>query len=121
MSIYWFYVIGNLSVAVTAAFFLSLIPLGVLFGVVMFGDYSYCEEQKKYLHQKWCKYIAVFSSVMLIASIFGVTSESLMRIYVVDNVVEYIEGKEEVQQLPDKVIECCNKLLDDYLNEDTNN
>lgn len=44
-----------------------------------------------------------------------------MKIYVVDNVVEYIEGKEEAQQLPDKVIECCNKLLDDYLNEDTNN
>ena len=58
---------------------------------------------------------------MLIASIFGVTSEDLMKIYVVDNVVEHIGEKDEAQQLPDKVIECCNKLLDDYLNEDTNN
>lgn len=120
MSIYWFYVIGNLSTVVTAVFFLSLIPLGGLFFTLLFGDY-YGEEEEKSLHQKWCKYIAVFSSVMLIASTFGVSSERLMKIYVIDNVVGYIGEKEEAQQLPDKVIECCNKLLDDYLNEDTNN
>ena len=121
MSIYWFYVIGNLTVVVVAAFILSLIPLGVLFFTLMFGDYSYGEEKKKYLHQKWCKYISVFSSIMLIASIFGVSSEALMKIYVVDSVVEYIGEKDEARQLPDKVIECCNKLLDDYLNENTDN
>lgn len=121
MSIYWFYVIGNLSVAVTATFFLSLIPLGILFFMIMFGDYSYRGEQKKRLHQKWCKYIAVFSSIMLTASIFGTTSEELMKIYVIDNVVEYVGEKDEAQQLPDKVIECCNKLIDDYLNENTDN
>lgn len=121
MSIYWFYVIGNLSDTVLVAFILSLIPLGVLFITVMLGDYSYSEEKKKYLHQKWCKYISVFSSIMLIASIFGVSSETLMKIYVVDSVVEYIGEKDEARHLPDKVIECCNKLLDDYLNEDTDN
>lgn len=121
MSIYWFYVIGNLSDTVLVAFILSLIPLSALSLIIVFGDYRYSEENKKYLHQKWCKYISVFSSVMLIASIFGVSSETLMKIYVVDSVVEYIGEKDEARHLPDKVIECCNKLLDDYLNEDSDN
>lgn len=121
MSIYWFYVIGNLSDTVIVAFILSLILLAGLLFIIVFGDYSHGAEEKKYLHQKWCKYISAFSSIMLIASIFGVSHEELMKIYVVDSVVEYIGEKDEARQLPDKVIECCDKLLDDYLNENTDN
>lgn len=60
MSIYWFYVIGNLSFVVTLLFFLSLIPLAMLFCTIIFGDY-HGEEQERHLHRKWCKYIAGFS------------------------------------------------------------
>ncbi len=117
MSIYWFYVIGNLSTCACSLFWLSLVPLGVLSFNVLFADY-YGEKEKEERHKKWCKGTAIFSSMMLIASIFATSSENLMKIYVVDNTVEYIDNNDKARELPDKVIECCNKLLDDYLNED---
>jgi hypothetical protein len=41
-----------------------------------------------------------------------------MKIYVVDNVVEHIENNDKVRELPDKVIECCDKLMNEYLDEE---
>lgn len=120
MSIYWFYVIGNLSTCVCILFWLSLIPLSVLGCLLLL--YDYCgEEEREDRHKKWCKGVAIFSSIMLIASIFAISSESLMKMYVVDNTVEYIGNNDKARELPDKVIECCNKLLDYYLNEDSDN
>lgn len=120
MSIYWFYVIGNLNICVCTLFWLSLLPLCVLCSRVLFADY-YGEEKKEERDKRWCKGIAIFSSVMLIASIFATSSENLMKIYVIDNIVEYISNSDNARELPDKVFECCNKLLDDYLNEDSDN
>lgn len=120
MSIYWFYVIGNLSWCVSALFWISLVPLGVLCGFLLFSDYYGTEEQEE-KHKKWCKGIAIFSSIMLIAGIFTPSAENLMKIYVVDNIVECIGNDDKARELPDKVIECCNKLLDDYLGENTDN
>ena len=117
MSLYWFYVIGNLSCCVCILFWVSLVPLGVLCCNILFADY-YDEEEKEERHKKWCKGIAIFSSMMLIASIFAISSEDLMKIYVVDNAVEYIGNNDKARELPDKVIECCDKLMNEYLEED---
>ena len=47
--------------------------------------------------------------------IFTPSSEQMIKMYIVDNVVEYVEGNNNVKELPDKVVEACNKLLDDYI------
>ena len=120
MSIYWFYIIGNLSNYSCILFWLSLIPLFVLCCNVLSADY-YDDKEKKDRHKKWCKGVAIFSSIMLILNIFTISSKDFMKIYVIDNAVEYIGNNDKARELPDKVIECCNKLLDDYLNEDTDN
>ena len=117
MSLYWFYVIGNLSCCVCILFWVSLVPLGVLCYNILFADY-YGEEEKEGRHKNWCKGIAIFSSMMLIASIFAISSEDLMKIYVVDNTVEYIGNNDKARELPDKVIECCDKLMNEYLDEE---
>lgn len=84
MSIYWFYVIGNLSACACILFWLSLVPLSILCGILLFSDY-YGDEEIEEKHKRWCKSVAIFSSIMLIASIFAISSKDLMKIYVVDN------------------------------------
>lgn len=116
MSLYWFYVIGNLSCCAWILFWVSLLPLGVLCWNILSADY-YNEGEKEERHKKWCKGMAIFSSMMFIASIFAISPKDLMKVYVVDNTVEYIETNDKTRELPDKVIECCDKLMNEYLEE----
>lgn len=119
MSIYWFYVIGNLSAVVCILAFVIVFAFVVSLLYILFNDYGYGEDakNKRAGHKKICKRIGVVSLVLLVASIFAVSSDNLMKIYVVDNVVEYIENNDKAQSLPHKVIECCDKLMNEYLED----
>jgi hypothetical protein len=39
----------------------------------------------------------------------------MMQIYVVDNVLEVVYDNDKAKQLPRKVLDVCDKLLDEYL------
>lgn len=60
---------------------------------------------------------AVFITSLVI-SVFIPSSEQIMQIYVVDNVVEYVKDNNQAKELPNKVIEVCDKLLEEYLTEE---
>ena len=116
MSLYWMLVLGNISFV--CGLFAALCGCAMLFvsGHFMF-DLSTDDEDyglwKRIVTGGWT---AVF--FMLLISIFVPSTENLMKIYVVDNVVEYIENNDKARELPDKVIECCDKLMNKYLEED---
>lgn len=46
------------------------------------------------------------------------TAKQVAIIWSVGNTIEYIQGNEKIKELPDKAIQCLDKFIDDYLNEE---
>ena len=58
--------------------------------------------------------------VFTIISIFIPSQRVLLQSYIVENIATFVEQNDKVKDLPDKVIECCDKLLNEYMaNEQT--
>ena len=112
MSLYWMLVLGNISfVCGLFAIMLAVaIIVALIVALIVVDDIEYAKS--KFIG------MSIAFAVLLLGSIFIPSTESLMKIYVVDNVVEYIETNDKARELPDKVIECCDKLMNEYLEED---
>ena len=114
MSMYWIYVIGRLGILFI---FISIITaLAVIFGGTYYlVEKSSLENDSLKKLGKVIKSSSVIFFVSLVIAVFTPTSEQMIKMYIVDNVVEYVEGNNNVKELPDKVVEVCNKLLDEYI------
>ena len=108
MSFYWMNVLGNISACCCIFAIISVIAL--IISVIVVDDIEYCKP--KFIG------LSIATIFLILGSIFIPSTETLMKMYVVDNVVEYIENNDKAQELPDKVIECCDKLMNEYLEED---
>ena len=114
MSMYWIYVIGRLGIL-----FIFITIIAAL--AVIFGGIYYLIEKSSFENEtlkrvgKIIKSSSIIFIVSLVIAVFTPSSEQMIKIYIVDNVVEYVEGNNNVKELPDKVVEACNKLLDDYI------
>lgn len=108
MSFYWMNVLGNISACCCIFCIISIIALIIMVIVV---------DNIEYYKSKFIG-LSIVAFILLLGSIFIPSTETLMKIYVVDNVVEYIESNDKARELPDKVIECCDKLMNEYLEED---
>ena len=108
MSLYWMLVLGNISVV--CGLFAIILAVAIIVALIVVDDIEYAKS--KFIG------MSIAFAVLLLGSIFIPSTESLMKIYVVDNVVEYIENNDKARELPDKVIECCDKLMNEYLEED---
>ena len=108
MSLYWMLVLGNISFV--CGLFAIILSIAIIVALIVVDD-------KEDVKPKFIGMIIAFA-VLLLGSIFIPSTENLMKIYVVDNVVEYIENNDKVRELPDKVIECCDKLMNEYLDDE---
>ena len=108
MSLYWMSVLGNISFV--CGLFAIILTIAIIIASIVVDDIEYAKS--KFIG------MSIALAVLLLGSIFIPSTESLMKIYVVDNVVEYIENNDKVRELPDKVIECCDKLMNEYLDEE---
>lgn len=108
------------------------IILSVLFGLclVVFTILSIigeCEDQTAYdsfsekakiIFKKICKIsIWIFIPSLLVA-LFLPNSKQVAIIYTAGSTIEYVQNNEKIQELPDKAVDCLNKFINDYLNED---
>lgn len=59
----------------------------------------------------------VFIPSLLIA-LFLPSSKQAAIIFTAGSTIEYVQNNEKIQELPDKVVDCLNKFIDEYLNED---
>lgn len=55
---------------------------------------------------------------LLLISILLPNSKQAAIIYTAGSTIEYVQNNEKIQELPDKAVDCLNKFIDDYLNED---
>lgn len=114
MSMYWIFVIGNVGIFFCAMALCFALAAGIS-AAVYFTNEDYENEESN--AGRVCKISTVIALVFIIMAIFIPSSEQIMQMYVVDNVVEYVKDNDKAKQLPDKVIEVCDKLLDEYLTD----
>lgn len=63
--------------------------------------------------------LSIFIPCLLVI-LFSPTSKQLAVIYTAGNAIEYVQGNEKIKELPDKAVQCLDKFIDEYLNEETN-
>ena len=108
MSLYWMLVLGNISFV--CGLFAIILAIAIIAALIVVDDIE--DAKSKFVG------MSIAFAVLLLGSIFIPSTENLMKIYVVDNVVEYIGNNDKARELPDKVIECCDKLMNEYLDEE---
>ena len=62
--------------------------------------------------------LAIFIPTMMLAT-FVPNSKQAAIIYTAGSTIEYVQGNEKIKELPDKAVECLDKFISDYLEEDT--
>ena len=55
--------------------------------------------------------------LLILLYIFTPTTKDMLIIYGVGGTVEYLQNNETAKQIPDKTLQCIDKLLEDYLNK----
>lgn len=59
----------------------------------------------------------ISSVVLLLLAILVPTTKEACFIYIGGHVIEYVEGNEKLQEMPDKIVELADKYLDEMLEE----
>lgn len=118
MIIYWFSVIENTGIICIILAVLFMLASGILFiGEVIDPPY---DDTRLLTLKKRIKKSFFIGLVFTIISIFIPSQRVLLQSYIVENIATFVEQNDKVKDLPDKVIECCDKLLNEYMaNEQT--
>lgn len=78
---------------------------------------SFSEKEKTVFKKMRKISMWIFIPSLLIA-LFLPNSKQAAIIFTAGSTIEYVQNNEKVQELPDKAVDCLNKFIDDYLNED---
>ena len=118
MIIYWFNVIENAGIACIILAVVFMLVSGILFiGEVVDPPH---DDTRLLTLKKRIKKSFFIGLVFTIISIFIPSQRVLLQSYIVENIATFVEQNDKVKDLPDKVIECCDKLLNEYMaNEQT--
>ena len=86
----------------------------------MEGDYG-CEKYTKNKEfwgglLKWAAHFLMLSSLF---KIFTHSSKEAFMIWGVGGTIDYVQSNEKIQQLPDKVVDALDLLLENYINEES--
>ena len=112
MSLYWFFVIENMGIFFTIISVLSAV-VALITGLFYAIDRD--SEDGRFL-KKICVITTTTFFASLLTTIFIPSSKQMMQVYVVDNVLEVVDN-DKAKQLPRKVLDVCDKLLNEYLEE----
>ena len=78
-------------------------------------------ERAKIIFKKGLKISLWIFIPSLFLGLFLPNSKQAAIIYTAGSTIEYIQNNEKIQELPDKTVDCLNKFIDEYLNEDESN
>ena len=73
-----------------------------------------CEFYK--FSKTWFPRTLLIASISLLAYVLIPTTKEMLIIKGVGGTIEYIKNNDTTKQLPDKTLQCIDKLLEDYLN-----
>lgn len=118
MIIYWFSVIENAGIVCIILAVVFMLVSGILF-IREVIDPPY-DDTRLLTLKKRIKKSFFIGLVFTIISIFIPSQRVLLQSYIVENIATFVEQNDKVKDLPDKVVECCDKLLNEYMaNEQT--
>lgn len=110
--------LDGISKLLTAITITSLVL--AIFAIILYADAdSDKERSKSILPRRWGIKLLIIAVVAgMINSVTPTTKEALI-IYGVGGTIDYLEDNPTAKELPDKVIKCIDKLLNEYLIEET--
>lgn len=80
--------------------------------------YDSFSDRAKIIFKKIIKISLWIFIPFLLLTLFSPNSKQAAIIFTAGSTIEYVQNNEKVQELPDKAVDCLNKFIDDYLNED---
>ena len=80
--------------------------------------YDSFSERAKTIFKKTRKILMWIFIPSLLVALFLPSSKQAAIIFTAGSTIEYVQNNEKIQELPDKAVDCLNKFIDDYLNED---
>lgn len=105
-------------------FIIALIIISILLIINGIIGWIVCRDANELLSSRLKKSAIIsFSICMLFAllKVFIPTTKEALIIYGAGGVIEYVQSNETVKELPDKAVQCLDKLLDEYVTEENNN
>lgn len=84
--------------------------MGRSYGVHTESDYLGFKKLRKLL-------LGLFIPFIMITT-FVPSSKQMVQILSVGYTIDYVQGNDKLKELPDKMVDCLDKFIDDYLNED---
>lgn len=105
-----------------------VVALSIIFGVIaamgLFAYFAYedddkdkNDEYKKIYRKIYRRSLMIFIPSIIIV-IFIPTTKQAYMIWGVGGTIDYIRSNETIQKLPDKTIQCLDKFIDEYLEEE---
>lgn len=105
-------------------FIIALIVISILLIVNSIIGWIVYHDDNELLSSRWKRSAIISFSICILFALLKVfipsTKEALI-IYGAGGIVEYVQSNETVKELPDKAVQCLDKLLDEYLTEEGTN
>lgn len=105
-------------------FIIALIVISILLIVTGIVGWIVYHDNDELISSRWkrtaiiCFIICMFFAILKV--LVPTTKEALI-IYGAGGVIEYVQSNETVKELPDKTVQCLDKLLDEYVTEENTN
>ncbi len=121
LELYWITrldTIGLFLTIVAIVSFLATVALLITAVMIHCAAESYEEKAESTTPRRWgIRFLVITLVVGFINSLIPTTKEALI-IYGVGGTIDYLEDNSVAKELPDKVITCIDKLLNEYLIEE---
>lgn len=105
-------------------FIIALIIVSILLILNGIVGWIVYHDDNELLSSRWKRTTIICFSICMLFAILKVlvpTTKEALIIYGAGGIVEYIQSNETVKELPDKAVQCLDKLLDEYLTEEGTN
>ena len=108
-----------LTFSIIAFILFVLFAITVFIGMSDTDTYNNVKDCEFYKFSKtWFPRTLLIASISLLAYVLIPTTKEMLIIKGVGGTIEYIKNNDTTKQLPDKTLQCIDKLLEDYLNNE---
>ena len=118
--IYWITRLDAANGAMWAIMMLSL--LTVMTMAIIYAATDECDKDDFVLrYGRKVKCCAAVCLISLLGVVFTPTSKDMLLMYGIGGTIDYVNGNDTAEQLPDRAIQALDKLLEEYIEEDSKN
>lgn len=120
--LYWLTRLDDLNDFILAFIIITFVLVFVFMFVVFTGmsdtsSYDNVKDSEFYKFSKtWLPRTILIALISSLAYVLIPSTKEMLIIQGVGDTVEYIKNNDTAKQLPDKTLQCIDKLLEDYLN-----